>query len=123
MKAIHAYVRQHLGERVVAELVNAGCRTMSVIEVRGITHDVPEGTLEFSIDLAQRVERVLKIEIVCDLDTDADRWVDVLVRGASTGQHGDGLVYVLPVDRTVHISTARAAMTQEEIRNERKTKF
>jgi nitrogen regulatory protein P-II 1 len=115
MKAIHAYVRHHLGERIVADLVNAGCRTMSVLEVRGVTHDVAAGALEFSVDLAQRVERVLKIEIVCDHDTDADRWVDVLVRAAYTGQRGDGLVSVLPVDRAVHISTARAAEPREAL--------
>lgn len=104
MKAVHAYVRQDLAEHVIGTLISAGCRTMSVLDVRGITHDVPAGTLDYSVELAQRVEHVVKIEIICT-DTDAVKWTDILVSSGSTRHRGDGLVCVLPVEHAVRVST------------------
>lgn len=104
MKAIHAYVRKSLAEHIIGALVTAGCRSMSIIDVRGITHDVAPKSLDYSVELAQRVEHVVKIEIVCT-DTDAARWTPLLISNASTGQPGDGLVCILPIEQVVRVST------------------
>ncbi len=104
MKAIHAYVRQQLAEHIVGALVAAGCSKMSVLDVRGITHDTTQRSLDYSVELAQRVEHVVKIEIICT-DDDAARWTPLLIASASTRQPGDGLVCVLPVEEGISIST------------------
>lgn len=104
MKAIHAYIRRHRAEHVIAALVASGCRTLSVLDVRGIAHGAADGQLDYSVALAQRVEHVVKIEIVAS-DTDATRWVPVLVQSAHTGHRGDGLVWVFPVETAIRIST------------------
>ena len=105
MKAIHAYVRKSLAEHIIGALVNAGCRSMSILDVRGITHDVAPKSLDYSVELAQRVEHVVKIEIICT-DMDAARWTPVVIDSAFTGHPGDGLLCVLPVENAVRISTA-----------------
>ena len=104
MKAIHAYVRRELAEHVIAALVEAGCHTFSVLDVQGIAHDVASVALDYSVSLAQRVEHVIKIEIIAS-DADAARWARLISQAAHTGHPGDGLVSVLPVDSAIRIST------------------
>lgn len=104
MKAIHAYVRRGRAEHVIAALVSSGCHTFSVLDVRGIAHEVDDTELDYSVALAQRVEHVVKIEIVAR-DADVSSWAAVIVKEARTGNRGDGLVSVLPVESAVRIAT------------------
>jgi nitrogen regulatory protein PII len=104
MKAIHAYVRRGLAEQVIGALLSSGCGTFSVLDVRGIAHDAEPSELDYSVSLAQRVEHVVKIEIVAR-DEDAERWASVIAKAAHTGNRGDGLVSVLPVESAVRIAT------------------
>ena len=104
MKSIHAYVRRGRAEHVIAALMSSGCHTFSVLEVRGIAHEVDDTELDYSVALAQRVEHVVKIEIIAR-DADTASWTSVIVKAAYTGHSGDGLVSVLPVDSAVRIAT------------------
>lgn len=45
-----------------------------------------------------------RIEIVAH-DTDVERIVEAIVRAAHTGNHGDGKVFVWPVEQAVRIQT------------------
>ena len=104
MKAIHAYVRRGRAEHVIAALVSSGCHTFSVLDVRGIAHDVDDSELDYSVALAQRVEHMVKIEIVAR-DADVASWAAVIVKAAQTGHRGEGLVSVSPVESAVRIAT------------------
>ena len=55
---------------------------------------------EYEVDLVPKV----RIEVVVD-DADADGVVDVVVKAASTGQIGDGKVWVTPVETVVRVRT------------------
>lgn len=103
MKAIHAYVRQHSAARVIDALALDGCVVLSVVQVRGLTPGLPSGTYEFSVELAQQYEPILKLEVVTTDDL-ATRWADLIARAASTQELGDGMVFVLPVDAAIRIS-------------------
>ena len=103
MKAIHCYIRQSLAEHVIAELMAAGCHTISVIDVRGIGDEQVED-LDYSIALAQRIEHVAKLEIVAS-DDDAERWALLIGRHARTGRPGDGLVCILPVETATKVES------------------
>lgn len=102
MKLVNAYVRAHMAHHVVEELVRAGCRAFSVLQVQGISHHGGPG-LEFSMQLGDSYELVRKIEVVCR-DDDAAQLAELIRRAACTGRDGDGLVYVVPVDESVRIS-------------------
>ena len=104
MKAIHAYVRRGRAEHVIGALVSSGCHTFSVLDVQGIAHEVDDTELDYSVALAQRVEHVVKIEIIAR-DADAASWASVIVKAAHTGHRGDGLVSVSPVESAVRIAT------------------
>ena len=107
MKAIHAYVRRGRAEHVIAALVSAGCHTFSVLDVQGIAHEVDDTELDYSVALAQRVEHVVKIEIIAR-DADVASWASVIEKSAYTGNRGDGLVSVFPVESAVRIATGEA---------------
>lgn len=104
MRVIHAYIRRALAARVIGKLEEAGCRTLSILEVRGLTPDVASAGLDPSVEFAQSVEAMVKLEIV-GREEDVTRWADVIARAAHTGKAGDGLVTVLPVHLTIQIST------------------
>lgn len=104
MKMIHAYVRSTMVGQVIESLLEQGCPAVSVVEVRGIMPGLRREEYAFSVHLAQPVESVAKLEIVA-ADDRAAEWAEVIARTASTGALGDGMVFLLPVDGAIRIST------------------
>lgn len=103
MKAIHAYLRRQSAARVIDALALDGCVALSVLEVRGLVPGLPPDSYEFSVQLAQQYEPILKLEVVAADDL-AARWADLIARAASTHELGDGMVFVLPVEAAIRIS-------------------
>ena len=104
MKAIHAYVRRSLVARVIERLLDHGCTNFSVFDVHSLTPGLRREEYSYSLELSQAYEGVAKLELV-GRDHQVDHWVDVIVEAASTGQLGDGMVFVLPVEDAIRIST------------------
>ena len=104
MKEIKAYVRLNMGEHVVHALSALGCHDNSIVEVRRIKHGLPRGSYEFSVVLGEAFEPMLEFELVCK-DENAGRLVEAVRKAATTGQPGDGRIFVLPVDEAVAISS------------------
>lgn len=102
MRALHAYIREHLADNVIGSLQSAGCHTLSVLEVRGISPGVGRDATEPSAALAQQIERVVKLEIVGSDDETAE-WASVIQSAARTGRAGDGLVCIMPLLSAVPI--------------------
>ena len=104
MKMIQAYVRRAMAGSVIEALLGNGCTDISVIEVRGLTPGLRPEDYEFSVHLSQAYESISKLEIV-GTDTQADAWTEVIVKAGRTGNVGDGMVFILPVDQAVRIRT------------------
>jgi nitrogen regulatory protein P-II 1 len=106
MKAIKAYVRRIKVEKVVHELRSIGVRDITVLDVMDVGGEAPPGERRVSAELGEEYSRMAKLEIVCRKE-----WVDKIVRvlraSAYTGKPGDGIIYVMPVDRAVKIRTGR----------------
>ena len=103
MKMITAYVRENMSSHVVAALAGAGATEFTVLEVRRIVSGLPGGAYEFSVELGERFEAMTRLEVVCRSEN-SDRLVEVIRTAASTGRHGDGVIFVGPVDAAVRIS-------------------
>jgi nitrogen regulatory protein P-II 1 len=110
MKAIHAYVRRSLVGRVIEQLLDHGCTTFSVFDVHRVTPGLRREEYSYSLELSQAYEDMAKLEIVGS-DLDVAKWTDVVADAASTGQSGDGMVFVLPVDEAIRISTKQRGET------------
>jgi nitrogen regulatory protein P-II 1 len=103
MKEVKAYIRHNMVGKVIEALEQAGYTNINLIDVKGIKTGLKQEEYLYSLELAEKYMNVVKIEIVC-ADHDADRIVEIIGEKARTGQKGDGLVFVTPVEGVVRIS-------------------
>jgi nitrogen regulatory protein P-II 1 len=104
MKKIEAIIRPSKLEDVKNALLKAGCKGLTVSEVKG--RGVQGGIVEryrgreYTIDLLPKV----KIEIVVD-DANVEKIIDIICENAKTGEFGDGKIFVIPVEEVVRVRT------------------
>ena len=104
MKRIIAIIRPEKFEDVKRELVEAGCDGMTVSEVKG--RGSQKGIREsyrgsnFCIDLIPKT----RVEIVVN-DDKLDLFIDRIIKGAYTGNIGDGKIFIQPIENLIRIRT------------------
>ncbi len=104
MKMIVAIIRPEKFEAVEDALAEKGYIGMTVTEVKG--RGVQKGIkLQYrgsviEVDLLHKI----KLEIVVD-DENVDEVVDIISRNARTGRHGDGRIFIMPVEKSIRIRT------------------
>ncbi|AEF95642.1 P-II family nitrogen regulator [Methanotorris igneus] len=104
MKKIEAIIRPSKLEDVKSALFKAGCKGLTVSEVKG--RGVQGGIVEryrgreYVVDLLPKV----KIEIVVD-DANVEKIIDIICENAKTGEFGDGKIFVIPVEEVVRVRT------------------
>ncbi len=105
MKKIEAIIRPEKLPVVKAALEESGYPGMTVTEVRG--HGVQKGVTqqwrgrEFVVEFLPKV----KLEIVVSSDEDVDRILNLIHENASTGEIGDGKVFVTDVGEAMRVRT------------------
>jgi len=104
MKQIKAYIRTEKVEEVDRALERAGVAGFTAIEVMALGRARAPEHESFSIDYADRVSPVTKLEIVCT-DADLDMLVEVISKSAFTGHPGDGMIFVSDVGAAIKIRT------------------
>ena len=104
MKLVTAVIKPFKLDDVKTALKGVGVVGITVSEVRGFGrqggHSETYRGSEYKIDFVPKV----KLEVIVD-DGDAAGVVDALVASASTGEIGDGKVWVSGVDELVRIRT------------------
>jgi nitrogen regulatory protein P-II 1 len=110
MKEIKAFIRKEKAEEVICALEEAGVPGFTAIEVTAFgTVCVPEDE-KISIDFAEKVSPVTKLEVVCS-DDDFERLVDLITASSHTGHPGDGMIFVSEVIGAVKIRTGERGET------------
>ena len=105
-KKIEAIIREEKLNDVKDALRNVGIIGLNVTECRGhgrqggITLAGRTGT--YQIDLLPR----LQINVVLS-DHNVEKTIQTICEAASTGNHGDGIIFVYPVDEVVRIRTGQ----------------
>ncbi len=104
MKKIEAIFREEKLNDVKEALYKVGIVGMNVCEVRGHGR---QGGIElvgrsgsYKIDLLPRIQ----LNIVLS-DHNVDKAVDTIVQATHTGNPGDGVIFVLPVENVIRIRT------------------
>lgn len=105
MKEVKAYVRTRMVEQVVRALEEAGYDKMTIIDVSALGKLADEKEARYSIEFVEKHSKMAKIELVCK-DNDVDKVVQNIQKSACTHQHGDGIIFVAPVERAVRIRNA-----------------
>ena len=104
MKKVEAIIRPERIDIVKNALAEAGYVGMTINEVkgRGIQGGITERYRgrEYIVDLIPKV----KIELVVKGD-DVEEVIKIICENAKTGNHGDGKIFVIPVETVVRVRT------------------
>ena len=104
MKMVVAIVRPERLQCVKDALRDHGINGMTITHVTGRGEQMglkfTNRVGEFMIDEIEKV----KIEIVVEDDSKVPCVIDTICQAAKTGRHGDGRIFVLPVESAVRIS-------------------
>lgn len=104
MKKIEAIIRPEVFPKVREGLAAAGIDGLSISEIAGCGRQ--EGRTgvfrgnKYSMEFSQK----LKLEMVVD-NAKVQSIIDVLLRDASTGEVGDGKIFIYPVEQAIRIRT------------------
>ncbi|MBU1156831.1 MAG: P-II family nitrogen regulator [Proteobacteria bacterium] len=104
LKKIEAIIREDKLNDVKDALHSVGIRGMNVFEIRGqgrqggITLAGRSGT--YQVDMLPKMQ----INIILSEDN-VDETIEAILKGGRTGDAGDGLIFVYPVDEAVRIRT------------------
>ena len=104
MKKIEAIIREERLEAVKKHLEEIGYFGMTLTEVsgRGRQKGVPLkwGAKEYRLEFLPK----LKVEVVV-MDEDVPGAINAIIRGARTGDTGDGKIFIIPIEDAVRIRT------------------
>jgi nitrogen regulatory protein P-II 1 len=115
MKKIEAIIREEKFDDVKKALWDIGIVGMNVIEVRG--HGRQGGIILAGRTGTYRVDLLPKLQINIVLsDHNVEKTIEVIREAAQTGQTGDGIIFVYPVEDVIRVRTGergREALTYE----------
>jgi nitrogen regulatory protein P-II 1 len=105
MKMVIAFIKENKFDEVMLALHKIeGLTGTSSSEVHGFGRDrsrhIPKQKPEISLDFKPHI----KLEIVCRSEL-VEQVISTIKEAAHTGLHGDGKIYVLPLEESVRIRT------------------
>ncbi|MCD0422723.1 MAG: P-II family nitrogen regulator [Rhodopseudomonas sp.] len=104
MKLVVAIIKPFKLDEVRQALTEVGVHGMTVTEVKGYGRQRGHTEIYRGAEYIVNFLPKLRIEIAVDSAL-ADKAVEVITRGARTGQIGDGKIFVTPIDRALRIRT------------------
>jgi len=104
MKLIKAFVRNRVLDDVIRALKGARAPGITVSHVHGVGYGYEASEFTLAPREMGKIPQVAKVEVVCS-ERELDRLVEALTGAARTGQRGDGIVFVTPVETAVRIRT------------------
>jgi len=105
MKEIKTFFRAYKAERITDALDNLGVVDYTITFVMGVgDHLADTSDSSYSIRVVKKYSNVAKLELVCREEQVA-QITKTLQEVGYTGQQGDGIIYVTPVERVIKIRT------------------
>lgn len=104
MHEIKAFVRRERLDAIVHALRKAGVVHMTVSHVQSLGSSADAKSTLLSLEMAMTYIEHAKLELVC-AEEDSHVLIAYLQAAAHTGQPGDEIIFVSPVERTLKIRT------------------
>lgn len=104
MKLIIAYVQPHRLNDVKRELYKADVFKISVTNAMGCGQQKGYNESYRGIDIEVNLIKKVRVEIGVN-DNFVQPTVDAIVRGARTGEIGDGKIFIVPLEECIRIRT------------------
>ncbi|MCF7802546.1 MAG: P-II family nitrogen regulator [Candidatus Marinimicrobia bacterium] len=112
MKEIKAYIRTKKVEKTIHALERIGIQDLTVIDVMALGQGMLDREqYKYSMEFVERYSTIAKLEIIC-ANNDSEQIVQTIRSIAYTGEKGDGLILVSPVEFAQKI---RSGKTGESI--------
>lgn len=102
MKLIKAYIRSTMFETVHRALFKNGYKSMTVMEAEGMGSYSDPKQRHGSLKFPTLHSKVVKLEMVTEAGN-VDDIIRIIQENGSTGHPGDGLVVILPVERSIRV--------------------
>ncbi len=102
MKLIIAYIQPHKLNDVKQELYKAEVYKMSVTNALGCGQQKGYTESYRGVEVEVNLLKKVRLEIAVN-DAFARPTVDAIIRGARSGEIGDGKIFVLPLEETIRI--------------------
>lgn len=104
MNEIKAYVHRNRVADVVSALINAGFKNLTVIDVQGLLNALDSKEQHYSVEIGQKVVTEVKLELVCDNQTQTAEAVAIIREQGKTGQSSAGWIYVSEIQSAIEIT-------------------
>jgi nitrogen regulatory protein P-II 1 len=104
MKLIIAYIQPHKLNDVKEELYKAEVFKMSVTNALGCGQQKGYTESYRGVEIEVNLLKKTRIEIAIN-ENFVKKTVDALIKGAKTGEIGDGKIFVLPMEECIRIRT------------------
>jgi nitrogen regulatory protein P-II 2 len=102
MKLIIAYIQPHKLNDVKQELYKAEVYKMSVTNALGCGQQMGYRESYRGVDIEVNLLKKVRLEIAVNEDF-VDRTVDAMVRGARSGEIGDGKIFIMDLQECIRI--------------------
>lgn len=103
MKELKAYIRESRLKDVVRALRAAGATSLTVVKTVPMGAEVEPDYVDTLREVpVEHFGPMMKLELVCE-DPRVEEYVDIIREAARTGERGDGVVFVSPVEDAVRI--------------------
>ena len=107
MKLVIAYIRHDAFEPIRNELLERGLPSLTVSEVKGTGRQKGVTERYRGASVTNYLRPNLKLEIGVPSE-DVQTVIDTILKHASTGNVGDGKIFVLPVESVYRVRTGEA---------------
>ncbi|MGB4587453.1 MAG: P-II family nitrogen regulator [Rectinemataceae bacterium] len=104
MKMIIAYIQPHKLNEVKQELYKSEIYKISVSNAMGCGQQKGYSEIYRGVDIEVNLLKKVRIEIGVN-DNFVQPTVDAIIKGAQTGEIGDGKIFILPLDECIRIRT------------------
>jgi nitrogen regulatory protein P-II 1 len=104
MKMIIAYIQPHQLNEVKQELYKSEIYKISVSNAMGCGQQKGYSEIYRGVDIEVNLLKKVRIEIGVN-DNFVKPTVDAIIKGAQTGEIGDGKIFILPLDECIRIRT------------------
>lgn len=102
MKLIKAYVRTWKVDGVIRSLQRAGAPGITVARVHGVGYGYEPNLFTLAPREFPKTPEISRVEVACGADR-VEELLSALVAAARTGDPGDGIVFVVPLERVVRV--------------------
>jgi nitrogen regulatory protein P-II 1 len=104
MKLIIAYIQPHALNDVKQELYKAQVFKMSVTNSMGCGQQMGYAEQYRGVDMEVNLLKKVRLEIAVN-DGFVKPTIDAIIKGARSGEIGDGKIFVLPIEECIRIRT------------------